>query len=78
MKFLVISFVILAFVLFYLFYSLNVIQQATTSLSNYQILGRRPALIRNAKLLITEYLMNPLYAPLSGSSIKTLNLNMIN
>jgi HAMP domain-containing protein len=79
-KFLLISLVILAFVLFYLFYSLSVLSQASTNLSNYQILGRRPALIRNSKLLITEYLINPLYNPLatSANTIKNMNINIIN
>lgn len=80
MKFLLISLVILAFVLFYLFYSLSILNQVSTNLSNFQILGRRPALIRNAKLLIIEYLINPLYNPFatSASSIKNMNINMIN
>ena len=79
-KFLLISVVILAFVLFYLFYSLSILSQASSNLSNYQILGRRPALIRNAKLLITEYLIDPLYNPLntSAKSIKNMNINIIN
>lgn len=52
LKFFVISLLILAFIFFYLFYSLSIINQASASLSNYQMLGRRPALIRNAKLLL--------------------------
>ncbi len=79
-KFLLISLVILAFVLFYLFYSLNILSQAKNNLSNYQSLGRRPALIRNSKLLIIEYLINPLYNPLANTanSIKNMNINLIN
>lgn len=79
-KFLLISVVILAFILFYMFYSLGILNQAKTSLLNYQSLGRRPALIRNSKLLIIEYLINPLYNPLaiSANSIKNMNINIIN
>lgn len=79
-KFLLISLLIMAFVLFILFYSLSIISLANTNLSNYIVLGRRPALIRNAKLLIIEYLINPLYSPFSSSStsIKTMNVNLIN
>jgi hypothetical protein len=80
MKFLIISLIVLGFVSFYLFYSLSISSQASLNLSNFQIIGRRPALIRNAKLLIIEYLINPLYNPLTSTatSIKNMNINIIN
>lgn len=77
LKFIGISLLIFGFVLFFLFYSMGVLSSASTSISNYQLIGRRPALMRNTKLLITEYLLNPSYSPLSSDSIKKINLNLI-
>jgi len=61
LKFIGISTLILAFILFYLLYSLNYISTLQTSINNYYLLGRRPALIRNIKFLLIEYLLNPTY-----------------
>ena len=78
LKFMGISALILAFILFYLFYSLNYISTLQTSINNYYLLGRRPALIRNIKFLLIEYLLNPTYQFSSKfSSIRTLNINLI-
>lgn len=77
LKFVGISLLIFGFVLFFLFYSMQVLSSASTSISYYQLIGRRPALMRNTKLLITEYLLNPSYSPLSSDSIKKINLNLI-
>lgn len=77
LKFVGISLLIFGFVLFFLFYSMQVLSSASTNISYYQLIGRRPALMRNTKLLITEYLLNPSYSPLSSDSIKKINLNLI-
>ena len=78
LKFIGISTLILAFILFYLLYSLNYISTLQTSINNYYLLGRRPALIRNIKFLLIEYLLNPTYQfSTNFSSIKTLNTNLI-
>lgn len=44
---------------------------------NYYVLGRRPALIRNVKLLLTEFLIDPAYQPSNFTSLKQLNRNII-
>jgi hypothetical protein len=63
--------------LFYLLYSLASISSVQNNLSNYFLLGRRPVLMRNTKLLMQEYLLNPLFQPPAFSSIRTLNTNII-
>ena len=77
LKFLGISVLVLAFVLFYLLYSLGVLKNITSNLSSYQVLGLRPTLMRNAKLLATEYLINPLYAPLPNNTLRALTIGLI-
>jgi hypothetical protein len=58
-KYIIICVLVLAFVVFYLVYSLSLVKGAQTSVSNFQMLGRRPALIRQARLLFLMYSMNP-------------------
>jgi hypothetical protein len=77
LKFIAIALVILSFLLFYLLYSLGSINTVQASMLNYFTLGRRPALLRNVKLLLGEFLLNPLYQPTGLPSIRTLNQNII-
>ena len=77
-KFVGISILLMAFVLFYLFYSLGGVTSAQTNLNNYYLLGRRSALIRNVKLLLIEFMLNPSYQQSPKlASIRTLNQNII-
>lgn len=77
LKFIFIGLLLIAFLLFYLFYGLAFASSTTTSVNNYYLVGRRSALIRHAKLLLIEYLIDPQSQPLSLSSIRTLNQNLI-
>ena len=52
-KFIIISILILGFAVFNLFFSLNIITSTERNVSDYQLVGRRPALIRNVKMLLT-------------------------
>ena len=72
LKYILISTVILGFVLFYLFFSLNLIQNTKSSIANYQLVGRRSAMIRYSRLVLTEYLLSPTNQYQGQGSVVTL------
>lgn len=78
LKFVLIGLLILSFIIFYLFFQLNFISADKASVKNYYLVGRRPALIREVRHLLVEYLNNPLQQFLTLPSIRTLNQNIIN
>lgn len=78
LKFVLIALLILSFVIFYLFFGLGFISGIKTSMNNYYMVGRRPALIRDVRLLLIQYLIGPLGNYLTLPSVRTLNQNIIN
>ena len=76
-KFMAISVVIIAFTFFYLFYGITFIESSQSIVENYYLMGRRPALVRNLKMFMTQYVSDPTWAPSGLKSITVLNRNII-
>ena len=77
-RFVLIALALLGFMLFYLLFSLQGIESAENHSKNYIELGKRVSLVRNCKLLLTEYMIDPTYAPANLTPVSTLTLGIIN
>jgi len=62
-KFMVVAGSILAFCLFYLIFTLDLIKITHSDILNYKTISKRPALLRSARSFYTEYLLSPMKQP---------------
>ena len=76
-KYLLVCTVVLAVVVFFLNHSFVLVDSFQNNIYNYRLIGRRSALVRHARMLLTQYIRSPGSQPEGLPSIKALTQQVI-